>query len=57
MFNFFFFANCAVNDIIWKNLVALDRPQLTECRMCNACWIPKDTKRLSEYVLIAFPLQ
>ena len=43
---------------MWKNIVELDRPQITIWRMCIACWIPKATNTHSEYViLIAFPLQ
>jgi len=41
-----------------KNIVEPGRPQMTVWRMCIACWIPKATNTLSEYViLIAFPLQ
>jgi len=33
-------------------------PQMAEWRMCIACWIPKATNALSEYVIpTAFPLQ
>jgi len=57
--NFFFsFENRAVYEIMWKNIVQPDRPQMTIWRMPIACWIPKATKTLSEYVtLIAFQLQ
>jgi len=52
------FFNCAVYGIMWKNVVELDRPQVTVWHMCIACWIPKTTNTHSEYaVLIAFPLQ
>ena len=55
---FFFFENRAVYAIMWKNVVGLDRPQVTIWRMRIACWIPKTTNTHSEYViLIAFPLQ
>jgi hypothetical protein len=59
MFNiFFFFENVAVYEILWKNIVEPDRPQMTIWRMCIACWIPKATNTNSEYVIfIAFPLQ
>ena len=41
-----------------KNILELDRPQITIWRMCIACWIPKSTNTLLEYViLIAFPQQ
>jgi len=39
-----------------KNTVQPDRPQITIWRMHTACWIPKATNIISEYVmLIAFP--
>jgi hypothetical protein len=41
-----------------KNIVERGRPQMIECRMHIACWIPKATDIHSQYViLIAFPLQ
>jgi hypothetical protein len=53
-----FFKNNAAYEIMWKNIVQPDRPQMTVWRMCIECWIPKSTKSHSEYViLIAFPLQ
>jgi hypothetical protein len=56
--NFLFFENRAVYEIILKNMVQLERSQMTIWRMRNAFWIPKATNRLSEYVLlIAFLLQ
>jgi len=56
--NFFFFENPAVCEIIWKNIVETDKPQITIWRMRNARCIPKVTNTHSQYViLIAFPLQ
>ena len=56
--NFFFFENGAVCEIMWKNFVEPNGPQMTIWRMCIACWIPKATNTHSEYViLITFPLQ
>ena len=56
--NFFFFENCAVYEIMWKNVVQPYRPQMTIWSMRIACWIPKATNRHSEYViLIVSPLQ
>ena len=56
--NFFFFENLAVYEIMWKNMVQPDRPQMTIRCMRIACWIPKDTDTHSQYVIIvAFPLQ
>jgi hypothetical protein len=41
-----------------KNIVQLDRPQMTKQHTHTACWIPKATDIHSEYViLIAFPLK
>ena len=41
----FFFENCAVYEITWKNIVQLGRPQMYTLvsSMCIACWIIKDT--------------
>jgi hypothetical protein len=54
----FFFENRAVYEIMWKNVVQPERPQMKIWRMRIACRIPKATNTLSEYVvLIAFLLQ
>ena len=42
MFNTFF-ENRAAYDVMWKNIVEPDKPQMTMRRMCIACWIPKAT--------------
>jgi hypothetical protein len=56
--NFFFFENCAVYEIMWKNVVDRGMSQMTTLCMRFAYWIPKATNTHSEYViLIAFPLQ
>ena len=48
----------AVYEIMWKNIVEPDRPDMTVWRMRIACWMPKATNTHSEYViLIAFSLQ
>ena len=48
----------AVYEIMCKNMVRADRPQMTIWRTRNSRWIPKATGTHSEYViLIAFPLQ
>ena len=53
-----FSKNHAVCEKMWKNMVELDRPQVTTWRLRIACWIPKATKTHSEYVtLFAFELQ
>ena len=51
--------NHAVYDeIMWKNFVELDRPQMAIWRIRIACSTLKAAKTRSEYViLIAFPLQ
>jgi len=57
-FVFNLFLNRAVYEIMWKNNIERDRPQMTIWRMCIACWIPKATNAHSQYlILIAFPLQ
>ena len=56
--NFFFFENRAVCEIMWRNTVQPDRPQMTIWRTRTACRIPNATNTHSEYtILIAFPLQ
>jgi len=41
-----------------KNTVQPERQQITIWRMRIACWIPKATNTVTDYViLIAFPLQ
>jgi hypothetical protein len=39
----FFSENCAVYEIIWKNIVEQGRPKMTIWRMRIACWMPKAT--------------
>ena len=57
MFNNFFL-NLAVYEIMWKNIVEPDRPQITKRHMRVSCWIPKTTNTYLEYVIIIdFPLQ
>ena len=53
-----FLVNRALCDMMWKNTVQPDRPQMTVWRMRVASYVPKATDTHSEYViLIAFPLQ
>jgi hypothetical protein len=40
---FFFFENRIVYEIMWKNIVERDRPQMTIWRVRVACWITKVT--------------
>jgi len=45
-------------EIVSRNIVEPDRPQMTLWCMRIECWIAKARNTLSEYViLIAFPLQ
>jgi len=58
MSNNFFFENRAVYEIIYKNTVELDRPQMTVGGMRISSWISKATNTHSIYViLITFPQQ
>jgi hypothetical protein len=58
MFNNFFSENRAVYEIMWKNILDTDRPQMTIWRMRIACWMPNATNTHPDYVrVIAFPLQ
>jgi hypothetical protein len=44
--------NHAVCEIMWKNIVLLCRPQKTMWRMRIAYWIPKDTNKHLDYVIL-----
>jgi len=51
-------ANRAGYELMWENIVELDRPQMAIWRMRVACWITNATNTHSQYVtLTAFPLQ
>jgi len=55
---FFSSENRVIYDIMWKNIVEPDSPQMTTWSMRIVCWIPQATTKHSEYaILIAFPLQ
>ena len=47
----FFSENRAVYEIMWKNMVQRDRPQMAVWRMRIACWVTKATDTYSEYVI------
>jgi len=50
--------NCAVYEVMQRNIVEPDRPQMTVWRMRTACSIPKATNTHSEHVIVtAFPRQ
>jgi hypothetical protein len=43
---------------MWKNIVQLERPQMTIWRMHILRWVPEATKTHSEYVIvIVFPFR
>jgi hypothetical protein len=55
-----FSKNCAMYEIMWKNMAQLHRPEDDTIiwRMCFACWITKAAETGSKCViLIAFPWQ
>jgi len=43
MFNNLFIGNCSDYEIMWKNIVELDRPLMSIWHRHNTCWIPKAT--------------
>jgi len=48
----------AVYEIIWKNMIQPDRPQMNVWHVRISRWIPKDKITHSDYVIfIAFPPQ
>jgi hypothetical protein len=47
----FFFENCFVYEIMWKNIVDRDRPQMTIWRKRIACWITRVTNTHPESVI------
>ena len=55
MFNNLFFENRDVYEIMWKNVVEPDRPQMTIWHMRIARWIAKATNSHSEYVIPTGP--
>ena len=58
MYYAFFFRKSCFYEIMWKNIIELDKPQMTIWGMCIACWLPKATNTHSyNVILITFPLQ
>ena len=45
MFNDFFFENLVVYEIMWKNTVQSDVPQMKIWRTCVLCWMTEATKK------------
>jgi len=44
--------NRAVYEIMWKNTLEPDTPQVTTWRIRIACWLPKSTNKRSDYVIV-----
>jgi hypothetical protein len=58
LFNSLFFENRAIYEIMWKNIVESDWPEMIVWPTRIACWITKATNTHPEYVTLnAFPLQ
>ena len=56
--NLFLFENLAIYEVMWKNIVELDRARMKIWRMRIAYWITNATNTHSECVaLTVFPLQ
>jgi len=53
-FSKFFFFNCAIYEIMWKNIVEPDRPQMTIWCMHVASWITKATNTIMIYNTYCF---
>jgi len=51
MFSNFFFENCAIYGIMWKNIVQPGKPQTMWCAHI-ASWITKATNTWSKYVIL-----
>jgi hypothetical protein len=43
---------CVVYETMWKNIVQLERPQMTIWRMHISRWVTKATNMHSEYVIV-----
>ena len=50
----FFFEKRVFYEIMWKNMVEPDMPQMTIWPMRIAYWTPKATNTHSEYVILLF---
>jgi hypothetical protein len=46
-----FFENRTVYEIMWKNVVEADRPQIAIRHERSVCWIRKATNTRSEYII------
>jgi hypothetical protein len=52
MFNNFFFLNRTMYEIMWKNIVEPEGPQMIIWRMLIVCRIPKITNTHSEDIIL-----
>ena len=50
--NFFFSKIVPINEIMWRNTVEPDMPQITIWRVRIACWIHKATNTHSTYLTL-----
>jgi hypothetical protein len=58
MFNNFFSENRALCEIMWKNTVDADRPQMAIWRKYTVCWITEVTNTHAQCVMLsALPLK
>ena len=46
-----------IYEIMWKNIVEPERPQMTKWRMRVACWMTKATNTHSRITYYLFPFQ
>jgi len=51
LWSIFWRENCAVYEIMWKNIAEPNRPQMKIWRVRIACWIPKATNTHSKFVM------
>jgi hypothetical protein len=47
-----FLKHHAIYEIMWKNIVQPDRPQMAIWHMCIACWVTKVKNTHSEYITL-----
>jgi hypothetical protein len=52
VFDIFVFENHSDCEMMWKTLLGPGRPRMTTWRMRIACWMPKATNIISEYVIL-----
>jgi len=53
----FFFENRVIYEIMWKNIVQPDRPQITIWCMRISRWTPKTKNTHSQYLILIDRLQ